>query len=158
MDGWLLALLFSMFPYVSQTGPDARRFENDCGAASVSMIILAQGGDYYSPDELMGNREASQGLSFTELRDILASHGVAATAQQHPTLQAGDIVMLDATYYNGSYADPGWWSPHYVVFLFRDGGDVVVNDPLYGARLHIPQDRFDGAWNNIASKALVVDW
>ena len=157
MDGWLIALLFSMFPYVSQTGPDALRFENDCGAAVASMVILATGGDYYSPDELMGNRQPEDRLRLDELRNILAKHGIASTVNQNTAPRPGDIILLDATYYNGTDRQPGFWAPHYVVFLFADGDYVTVQDPLYGAHLRIDRVQFEKARKNIASKSLVVD-
>lgn len=64
-------------PHVSQIGPGADRFRNDCGAASAALLIRAYTGQIVTPDDVFSQiTQEDRYLCAGELIIVLKQHGI----------------------------------------------------------------------------------
>jgi len=107
---WVISLLIFLVPFVAQVGVGADAYWNDCGAASVSMLVEYYTGLTLCPDELMAEIGRDRYLTAIDLANLMQEYGLV--------VQWGEgvprIVLVGGN--------------HWVVYL----GDGVYHDPLRG--------------------------
>ncbi|MCK5564530.1 MAG: C39 family peptidase [Planctomycetes bacterium] len=150
-------------PYLSQVDdPGARQFANDCGPASVAMVLAAfdkLGGDTINAlYKQTGNKKDSY-TGYGQLSGLLRKRGISAQqkinmsrGQLFELLQEGRpvIVLVDYEYLKPAKPESGFRGQHFFVVIGFDIKSVIVNDPLWrgegGKAWAIPWEVFDKAW------------
>ena len=119
-------------PFVSQLGEGADRYVNDCGAASVSMLIEYYTGAEFKPDGLMDIVGKDRYLRYDDLVNLLNSYGL----ETDWGFEFPRIVLICGNHWvvyveDGLYHDPmrgpyreGWLGPGIYV-------KSVKNDELF---------------------------
>lgn len=150
-------------PYVSQLGPGASQYNNDCGAASGAMLIGAYAHEDVTPDEFYEatGQTTDAYLSAGQLRRVLERYGIATEWQVGVKLadlfamlaeERPPIVLFNygafrerVTTENKTFS-----GGHFAVIMGIDTANVYVHDPLWngqgGAALTVPHDDWLYAW------------
>jgi predicted double-glycine peptidase len=151
-------------PYVGQVGQNANQHGNDCGAASVAMVlskiigksptvdslydeVRPSGNEYLSVDDLMtllSRRGVSSywktGMSLADLYWVLATEKVPVIC----LVNYGALYTLRPNSFKGS---------HFMVIMGIDLDYVYAHDPLntptIGEGIKIPLQVFKQAWNTV---------
>lgn len=151
-------------PYVSQLENGARKFHNDCGAASGVMLVRAYKGNqsltvdqYY---DQTGQRK-DQYLSASQVMSVLSRHGIPSKWRRG--VSESDVrLLLDSkrpmiVLYNykiirqrGISTEIPFTGFHFAVLVGIDEFFVYLNDPLWsgekGKNLQIPLEIWMEAW------------
>lgn len=148
-------------PYLSQVdGPGAGNFRNDCGPASVAMLLHGVGktptiADVYKATGVVGD----QYTTGSQLIKAAAKWGLAI-AGKYQTMEGlrADIrigIPFLALVHYGAFSSLGktespFRGPHFLDVVGFDDKNIVVHDPLWsgqgGRYLSWPNDIFYNAW------------
>ncbi|GAG86338.1 unnamed protein product, partial [marine sediment metagenome] len=164
-----MGTLISSVPYKSQYDDDAVEFRNDCGPASVAMILHAFGikvstDNVYRKTGATANRYVSvgqlirAGLSYKVPFDYFYGWSLE---QLQDTLRKGHAIITLVHYGAWSQLNPGistqnkFKGPHFVVVIGFDEKHIFVNDPLWrgtrrseGYRRAWTHEQFMAAWES----------
>jgi hypothetical protein len=159
--------------FISQLGNGADKYNNDCGAACVSMLVSAYTQQSISVDEIYSRIQpnADTYLSVTQLKNALAWYGINAissydlskeflwskTIEKKPFIALinykpiHDANLDDNTTFTGM---------HFVVVVGLDADGVLIHDPLVhnevGGFRHIPFSVYDTAVRSTEAGILLV--
>ncbi|MBW8012468.1 MAG: hypothetical protein FVQ83_14730 [Chloroflexi bacterium] len=154
-----MGLIFPTIPYKSQLDPDANELRNDCGPASLAMILNAFGKNVTTNAVYRRTGTAANGyISLSQLMRAGDTYEVPFgyyyswnIARFKQAVDEGQTMICLVHYGGWSQIDPGvstqssFTGPHFVVVVAYDEVNIYVNDPLwYGSR------RLEGyrrAWN-----------
>ena len=164
-----MGLIIPSVPYKSQYDADADEFRNDCGPASLAMILQSYG-VHVSTDAVYRKTGATANryVSIGQLMRAALGYGVPfeyfydwSLEQLMDTLSQGRPLITLIHYGAWSQLDPGvstqnsFEGPHFVVVLGYDDQHIYVNDPLWkldrrneGYRRAWPHEQFMAAWNS----------
>jgi hypothetical protein len=150
-------------PYASQLGPGADAHNDDCGAASIAMLINAYTGATIPVDTLFFECQPAGDvpLSAGQLMTVLEKHGVKT--KWFAFQKEGDLYTFIssrrpfiALILYGVLVQAGFTERmdfkgfHFVVVVGADVGTVVIHDPYYsgggGKNVEIPLELFMRAW------------
>jgi len=153
-------------PYIPQIGPNADAHNNDCGAASVLMLLKAYHQIEMTVDEFYTTFNISKDvyLSVSQLRNALSSRGISTDYKANLTIQ--DVfaklalgIPLIALFRYKVLADAGltfskFQGPHFAVVVGMDIKNIYINDPLYkepgaGNAKAYPLDLFWKSWTEV---------
>jgi uncharacterized protein YvpB len=151
-------------PYMSQLGPGAEEFRNDCGAASGAMLVQAYTGESITPNEFYRSTEQTEDayLSAWQVAKVLTAKGIRTTWQLgmnlpelFSALAAGKPLIVLFNYgalrervntENGSFS-----GGHFAVAVGIDTLNVYLHDPLWsgdgGKALAVPHEDWMYAWD-----------
>ncbi len=150
-------------PYKSQHDSDAQGTHNDCGPASVAMI-LNYFGENVTTDEVFRRTGAGQGLiRVAELKKAISSYGYDSEFITNSSLEEINqninkgIPIIALVHYGSlsSRQDKKFTGGHFFVMVgYRDDG-FFVNDPNFwgeyrkhGDHHFYKRDEFTNAWSN----------
>jgi len=153
-----MALLIPSIPYKSQYDPDASEFRNDCGPASLAMILQAFGINVSTNAVYRKTgTEANRYVSVSQLMRAGLSYGVAFDYFYNWTiedlkekLQQGRTMITLVHYGGWSKISPGvstqnsFQGPHFVTIVGFDEENIYVNDPLWKEERR--QEGYHKAW------------
>ena len=164
-----MGTIISSIPYKSQYDADASEFRNDCGPASLAMILQSFG-VHVSTDAVYRKTgtKANRYVSIGQLMRAGLSYGVPfeyfydwSLDQLMDRLSKGQPLITLVHYGAWSQLEPGvstqnkFKGPHFVVVLGFDNQYIYVNDPLWklerrneGYRKAWSHDQFMQAWNS----------
>lgn len=140
-----MGVIISSVPYKSQYDDDAEEFRNDCGPASLAMILRAFGVNV-STDAVYNKTgtKANRYVSVGQLMRAGLSYGVPfdyfydwSIEQLQESLRQGHALITLVHYGAWSQINPGistqnpFQGPHFVVVLGYDEKHIYVNDPLW---------------------------
>ncbi len=147
-------------PFVSQTGPGAEKYNNDCGAAAACMIVKAfNPGETVTPDEFykLTGQKKDKYLSVGAIQNVLYNHfGIATNWEFGDRIiknTKDNKLMIALINYgviqnwemnpNSNFRDQ-----HYVVIGGYSQQYYRILDPLFNKTRgrFIPIDLFSGAW------------
>lgn len=162
-----MGVIIPSIPYKSQYDDDAGEFRNDCGPASLAMVLRAFGVNVstnavYRKTGTKAHRYVSVG----QLMRAGLSYGVPfdyyynwTIEQLKDSLRKGHALITLIHYGGWSQINPGistqntFQGPHFVVVLGYDEKHIFVNDPLWkeerrseGYRLAWTYEEFMAAW------------
>ncbi|HAY85853.1 MAG TPA: hypothetical protein DCY42_13320 [Chloroflexi bacterium] len=151
-------------PYVSQLEDGARKYNNDCGAASGVMLVRAYKGDqtltvdqYYKKT----GQNTDQYLSASQVMNVLRDYDIPSTwrigvtesdvrllvDQKRPMIVLYNYKIIRE---NGISTEIPFSGFHFAVLVGIDDFFVYLNDPLWtnekGKNLQIPLDTWMDAW------------
>jgi uncharacterized protein YraI len=151
-------------PYVSQLEAGARKYNNDCGAASGVMLVKAYKGDqsltvdeYY---QKTGQRK-DEYLSAGRVMSVLGSYNIPSTwrinitrkdvglflREKRPIIVLFNYAIIRSRGIKTQIPFNGF---HFAVLVGMDDYTVYINDPLWtgnkGKELRIPIDTWMEAW------------
>jgi nucleoid-associated protein YgaU len=140
-----MGVIIPSIPYKSQYDPDAGEFRNDCGPASLAMVLGAFG--VSASTNAVYRRtgaKANNYVSIAQLMRAAQSYGVAFdyfhawNIQQLREMIAKGRVAIALVHYGGwSQINPGistqnpFTGPHFVTVVGADDKFIYVNDPLW---------------------------
>lgn len=151
-------------PYVSQLEDGARKYNNDCGAASGVMLVQAYKGDQtLTVDEYYKKtgQNTDQYLSASQVRSVLNQYDIPTTwrinvteddvrlliGQKRPMIVLFNYKKIRE---NGISTEIPFSGFHFAVLVGIDDFFVYLNDPLWtnerGKNLQIPLDVWMQAW------------
>jgi uncharacterized protein YvpB len=140
-----MGLILSSIPYKSQYDPDASEFRNDCGPASLAMILHAFGINVSTNSVYRKTgTEANRYVSVSQLMRAGLSYGVPfdyfynwSIEKLKEGLLAGHTMIVLVHYAGWSKINPGvstqntFEGPHFVTVVGFDDEHIFVNDPLW---------------------------
>ena len=155
------------FPYVSQLEDGARKYNNDCGAASGVMLIRAYNNDFaFTVDDYYqetGQREDKY-LDYSQIMKVLQNHKIPSTRKIYLKLndleqfikeKRPPIVLFFYKKLLGRKRikpHKQFKGDHFAVLVGIDDKSVYLNDPLWpgtqGKNFQIPRDIWLEAWEN----------
>ena len=162
-----MGIIIPSIPYKSQNDPDASKFRNDCGPASLAMVLHAFGVTVSTNAVFRKTGAPDNGfVSVGQLRRASQSYGVPLEYRADQTLaQLRKLIRsgkpLIALVHYGAFVQvaPGqstqskFTGPHFLVVVAYDDQHVYVNDPLWsgtrrseGERLRWTNAQFMAAW------------
>ena len=159
----LVLLLFfslrSLIPYVSQEGPGADKYKNDCGPAVVSMLIKHYTGLSKTPNWLMeqlhiGDRYTTSG----NLMSLLDPWGIESEDVSLITMDEvlDNVPVIILVNLQSLYGDQ--WGIHWILVTGEILGYVQYHDSLYGP--HMLKSKADVGearkWTLFPSLAVVI--
>ena len=163
-----MGVIIPSIPYKSQFDPDADEFRNDCGPASLAMVLHAYGVNVSTNAVYRKTgTKANDFVSLAQLMRAAQSYGYPldyfhswTLAQLKAKISEGRPVMLLVHYGAWSQLQPGvstqssFKGPHFVVVVGFDDEHIYVNDPLWrderrieGFRRAWTHQQFDEAWS-----------
>lgn len=158
MDITLLEVL-----HISQVGPNANRFKNDCGPACASMLIQAYTKTSIPPDVLFSKiTQEDRYISASELVTLLAGYNIPCEWKTFNVTQLLDslhnhkpiiaLVKYGVLRKKG-YGAPGsvFDGPHWVVVVGIDLDYVIIHDSLRtdNAPTRVKLDVWLEAWDDV---------
>jgi hypothetical protein len=164
-----MGLILSSIPYKSQYDPDASEFRNDCGPASLAMILHAFGINVSTNSVYRKTgTEANRYVSVSQLMRAGLSYGVPfdyfynwSIEKLKEGLLAGHTMIVLVHYAGWSKINPGvstqntFEGPHFVTVVGFDDEHIFVNDPLWkeerrgeGYRKAWTYKEFFAAWDS----------
>lgn len=164
-----MGVIIPSVPYKSQYDPDAEEFRNDCGPASLAMILQAFGVNVSTNAVYRKTgTKANRYVSVSQLMRAALSYGAPfeyfhswSLDQLKELLGKGHAVIALVHYGAWSQINPGistqnpFKGPHFVVVLGYDDEYIYVNDPLWkearraeGFRKAWTHEQFYAAWNS----------
>lgn len=153
-----MGVILSSIPYKSQYDLDADEGRNDCGPASIAMLLHGFGINASTNAVFRKTgAKSNQYVSIGQLMRAATSYGIAfdffynwSIPQLIDGLQHGKAIMTLVHYGAWSQINPGistqntFKGPHFVAVVGADDENIYVNDPLWnGARRG---DGFRRAW------------
>lgn len=153
-------------PYISQIGENADAHNNDCGAASVLMLLKAYQQIEMTVDEFYTSFNITKDvyLSVTQLRNALSSRGISTEYKANLSIQdifaklALGIPLIPLFRYK-VLSDAGltfskFQGPHFAVVVGMDIKNIYIHDPLYkepgaGNAKAYPLELFWKAWTEV---------
>lgn len=164
-----MGTIIPSIPYKSQYDADASEFRNDCGPASLAMILQSFG-VHVSTDAVYRKTgtKANRYVSIGQLMRAGLNYGVTfeyfydwSLDRLFEILAEGHPLIALVHYGAWSQLEPGtstqnkFQGPHFVVVLGYDDQYIYVNDPLWkldrrneGYRKAWTHDQFMQAWNS----------
>jgi hypothetical protein len=151
-------------PYVSQLEDGARKFHNDCGAASGVMLVQVYRGDHaLTVDEYYDQTKQREDeyLSASQVMSVLKAHGIPSNWRTNVTEEDARLLIENKrpfiVLYNykiirsrGITTEIPFSGFHFAVLVGIDDFFVYLNDPLWtdekGKNLQIPLDIWMEAW------------
>ncbi|GEM_PF-1417707 len=151
-------------PYKSQWDEDARKTANDCGPASIAMI-LAYYGQNFSTDQIFEKTGAGQGLiTFNQLKQAIEACGFEYVRKDNQTSDSikqyidQDVPVIALVKYGSlgsTVQDKNFKGGHFFTVVgYRDDG-YFVNDPNFKGDLRdhgdhhfYPKSDFERAWSD----------
>jgi hypothetical protein len=155
-----MGVILSSIPYKSQYDPDADEGRNDCGPASIAMLLHGFGINASTNAVFRKTgAKSNQYVSIGQLMRAATSYGIAfdyfynwSIPQLIDGLQRGKAIMTLVHYGAWSQINPGistqnpFKGPHFVAVIGADEENIYVNDPLWtGVRRG---DGFRRAWTH----------
>jgi hypothetical protein len=167
-----MGLIIPSIPYKSQYDPDADEFRNDCGPASLAMILNGFGINVST--NAVYRKTGAKANNYTSVSQLMRaslSYGLAFNYFNHWTvgrltelIGEGRPVIALVHYGAWSQISPGistqntFQGPHFVVVTGFDEKYIYINDPLWrderrseGYRKAWTHEQFNAAWgaNNL---------
>ena len=160
-------------PWVSQIGVGAGKFNNDCGAACVAMLIRAYTGKEITVDECyeQTGQTIDAYLSFRQLEKVLEASGIAATYHRLCTqnfltgmlLSQRPLIVLFNYGVFRKYVET--WSAfagmHFAVVAGLDTKHVFILDPLnptdVAQPVRLPLAEWEKIWRQSGAQCIVPD-
>jgi uncharacterized protein YvpB len=163
-----MGVVIPSIPYKSQYDPDASEFRNDCGPASLAMVLQAHGinastNAVYRRTGAIANHYVSvaQLMRAAQTYELVFEYFHAWTIQQLvEVLRHGHAVIALVHYGAWSQISPGistqntFTGPHFVAVVGADDQNIYVNDPLWtgdrraqGFRKAWTHAQFYAAWS-----------
>jgi hypothetical protein len=159
--------------FISQLGNGADKYNNDCGAACVSMLISAYTQQNVSVDEIYSRiqPDADTYLSVTQLKNALAWYGINAessydltkeflwskTIEKKPFIALINYKPIHDTNLDD---DTTFTGMHFVVVVGLDADGVLIHDPLVhsevGGFRHIHYEIYEAAVRHSDAGILLV--
>ena len=148
-------LLHSLIPYVSQEGPGAEKYTNDCGPAVASMLIQHYSGAIVTPDYLMDMIGYDRYTTGRDLELWLEPWGIVSETISLPSIdeviaKAPTIILVNLRVLHGDR-----YGIHWILVTGEAGNKVRFHDSLYGPDLlmdkkHVQQARANTRFPSIA--------
>lgn len=150
-------------PYKSQWDDDATATQNDCGPASIAMILNFYN-EKLSTNDVFYKSGAGLGyVTFAQMFNSITSYGyryeliTGCSIGKLKEFVDKEIPVIALVHYGelASRQDQKFTGPHFFVVCGYDDNNYIVNDPNYwgnrreeGNKHYYSKDQFETAWTN----------